>query len=329
MKLNTFKNTDQEEIPLRFLYKKMEQTEHGQRLQVSPRWSRFKEENTSLDEWVRLIGRNGNNLEHMLFIYNRTKLAIKSVLLNDEHEISFQKSDIQPFLIAALIHDLAEAVVGDIPLPDKTNEHEEEEKQVFRVLIKDLLDKKENSDCPVHICSVTQERVINILFGEDRLSKLFHMVEVSAYLTDAKRAWQSRKKSDSKQQREKLVAMAHDSFTNNAKHLSKVEEYPFLEIFFQSQTPQFINIIHSLANKENKNQKETEAVLIWTHFVITKFLQSPDTILTGELLRDHQLLYNHFLSNYGALTESDSMRFASKYREVIESASHFIFDIAV
>jgi hypothetical protein len=130
---------------------------------------------------VELLGADVNNLTHLTLTYGLTQDFIRVAeklqpgYLDDEDEELLQ--------IAALIHDWAEAIVGDISFGDKTATNEVEEQAAFAAHLAEFY----TGDATELINKARTEIVFDHA-GENKLSRVFNAIERVGYLRTALRA---------------------------------------------------------------------------------------------------------------------------------------------
>lgn len=151
-----------------------EESMYGKKLASDIRFSLFKPESVSNEDWVKLLGADVNNLKHMKLMYG----FCKSMLDNSSDIFSEEERNI--LLVTALFHDWAEAVVGDIPSPIKTEEDEKIEKQILI----DIFNK---------FAVNNYEEILEVIFEkESNLGKVWKSIEVLAYVRTSLIAWRKR-----------------------------------------------------------------------------------------------------------------------------------------
>jgi len=111
-------------ISYREIHDGFSRTEHGRILASNVRYSGFKPDHISNQQWVRLLGKDVCNLEHLWLTYGVTRLYLTD-LLQSGYELPV--SDQQDLLLTAVSHDWAEAIVGDIQWDVKTKAEEDAE----------------------------------------------------------------------------------------------------------------------------------------------------------------------------------------------------------
>lgn len=162
------------------IHEKFEQTDFGKTLAGRVRYERYKPANVSNDQWVELLGADVNNLTHLTLTYGlaqdfiRNAHALQPDLLTDEDEQLLQ--------VAALIHDWAESIVGDISFGDKTATDEIEEQAAFEANLASFY----NGDTT--LINKARTEIVFDHTGKNKLGRVFNAIERVGYLRTALRA---------------------------------------------------------------------------------------------------------------------------------------------
>lgn len=154
------------------LYRTFQASEYGQELESRTRFDVFKPDFVGTAMWTRLLGQDVNNLYHMT---HTVGIANEFSQYNGLDRESRGK-----LLRTAVTHDWGEAIIGDIPLPDKTDADESREEVAYRHIATDLLGQhgEELSD-----------EVWEVLSHHDKdHGDMFRAIEYVGYCTTAIRA---------------------------------------------------------------------------------------------------------------------------------------------
>ncbi len=156
-------------------------THLGQALGEQVRYERYKPHDVSNQRWIELLGADVGNLSHLPLTYGLTRSFVNQL---NQHQPGFIDTPEESVLhTAALIHDWAEAIVGDITYSDKTEEDENEE----RVQLFSILEKIEDIDPEIReFINRAMEEVL--VKSDTKLSHMFNTVERVGYLRTALRA---------------------------------------------------------------------------------------------------------------------------------------------
>jgi hypothetical protein len=157
------------------LHRTFEASDYGQTLAQRTRFNVFKPEWASTELWTGLLGDDVSNLDHMPHTYGITK-----TFCNYE---GMGEKDTNRLLVTAITHDWGEAIIGDIPLPDKTHNDEVNEKVAYAQVAYDGLG------------AVLGGRLVNTVWPvlsheEEDLADRFRAIEYIGYCTTAMRAGQ-------------------------------------------------------------------------------------------------------------------------------------------
>lgn len=146
------------------------------------RYERYKPPEVSNDRWVEVLGADVNNLTHLTLTRGLTRDFAKQArtnqpdLLNTHEELVLEA--------AALIHDWAEAVVGDITYSDKTTEHENEEIRQLET----ILNQFSGSDYETTRDLIGQAAAEVVFNPDSKLGHIFNTIERVGYVRTALRA---------------------------------------------------------------------------------------------------------------------------------------------
>lgn len=164
------------------LFEDLKSSEHGRELNMRPRYDKFLPEGLSHEAWATLLGPDVDNLTHMS---HSVHIATVYEILSEGDETSREVppewegySYFEVLKIAAVVHDIQEAVVGDTNFHDKTEESEKEEEDEFVISMSNVFPNQ-----------FTPEQISNlqtIVFHQDtQLGLDFRMVEQMGYMTTA------------------------------------------------------------------------------------------------------------------------------------------------
>lgn len=171
--------------PVKFtdIHNEFAQSEEGEILKNNVRFARFKPVGMSNEEWVSLLGADSNNLHHLLFSLYLTK----SFLRYQSKEKPFSKEEAEILCLAALTHDWAEAVVGDINYDYKSSGTEDEEKFVYHTMLYEKLGDRVDIDVLETVFETAMET-------KSKLGKAFSAIESVGYTRTSLNAWDVSKK---------------------------------------------------------------------------------------------------------------------------------------
>jgi hypothetical protein len=162
------------------IHEKFEQTDFGKTLAGRVRYDRYRPTGVSNERWVELLGADVNNLTHLTLTYGlaqdfiRTAQTLQPDLLTSEDEQLLQ--------VAALIHDWAESIVGDISFGDKTANDEIEEQEVFEANLASFYDGD------ITLINKARTEIVFDHTGKNKLGQVFNAIERVGYLRTALRA---------------------------------------------------------------------------------------------------------------------------------------------
>lgn len=195
------------------IYNSFASTQYGQKLANKIRYERYNLGNLSNSEWVSLLGADVNNLLHMLVTY---RLAQDFVAVSKKTDHSFLTQDEEQLLyIAAIIHDQAEAVVGDVTFSDKLKSHEELEHEAFKQHAADFSPGLSSTV----IKQIAKARDIIVFNSQTMLGELFNIIERLGYLRTGLRAYEESLGRLSAETVSGLQWLALDVFSNQISPL--------------------------------------------------------------------------------------------------------------
>ena len=164
------------------IHRSFSDTELGMRLAGQVRFDRYKPDDVSNEQWVKLLGANVNNLTHLPLTWGLTKDLVSQFRQQQPDFLDAREE--QVLQAAALIHDWAEAVVGDITYSDKTDEDEAEEKNQLVAILARFDDSSTNG-----LHELIDEAAAGVVFSpESKLGHIFNTVERVGYMRTAIRA---------------------------------------------------------------------------------------------------------------------------------------------
>ena len=193
-------------------------TEHGQKLARSTRYDRYKPDGITNEKWERVLGVDVNNLKHLQLTYGLTRRFIEYTANPSRlwqkavsAQAQFTPEEQEDLLLAATVHDWAEAVVGDKMFDLKTRAEEDEELAVLQTMVQNLYRREE-----AQVIILRIDNVINTVIKDrnTKLGRAFNAIERVGYLRTALRAWQKSREADEE------LRTGLQWLTNN-RHLAK------------------------------------------------------------------------------------------------------------
>jgi len=174
-------------------------TKYGKKLGKCIRWERYKAKNITNAKWEKILGPDANNLKHLRITYDLTRKFISQSIYPPPPrrkriplQAKFNIREQEDLLLAAIIHDWGEAIVGDITVDLKTKAGENKEYDALKKIVKEIFEEKENRKILERAYKVIDEIISN---RESKSGKAFNAVERMGYLVTCLRAWQKGKNS--------------------------------------------------------------------------------------------------------------------------------------
>ncbi|MCA9371875.1 HD domain-containing protein [Candidatus Woesebacteria bacterium] len=155
------------------------------------RYARYKPEAVSNEEWCRLLGADVNNLQHIFLTYG---IARQFILHSQENGECLAQEEQRQLLLAAIVHDWGEAIVGDETYDKKNDSFEEREIEAGKFIIQAVFG---NNNLPTNLM---EDTFVNIAFDcTTKLGRMFNAIEMIGYLRTALRAVDESKKLTNEQ----------------------------------------------------------------------------------------------------------------------------------
>lgn len=152
------------------------ESEWGESLGRSPRYEKYKPGFITASQWQSLLGVDVQNLKHLRLTYGLARQFLRH--LDDE----MSDSDRRQLLFAAVTHDWAESVVGDITYDAKDDEFVLREVQAYKDLIRVIIGEDVQEEFV--------QKSLDIIFNKDsELGRVFNAIEKIGYLRIGLRAW--------------------------------------------------------------------------------------------------------------------------------------------
>jgi len=216
---------------LKIIYNEFAKTKFGKDLKKEVRYERFKPKSVSKKLWQEVLGPDVNNLEHHLVSY---KITNTFFVCNDE-KISgssiFNYHEKKLLIVAALIHDWGEAIVGDVTFDRKSAAYEKKEYEAFQCMLKKIFFR----DADVVEFLDIEEAFEKVVGGKEKnLAEAFNAIERIGYLITGVRAWKKGKlflRKDAKFS-QGLWWLANNVALNQIKKLIEYSEiYPAVRFY--------------------------------------------------------------------------------------------------
>lgn len=222
--------------------------------------------------WEELLGADVNNLNHLPLTYGLSKSMVRNLrnlqpgLLNPREEEILQ--------IAALIHDWAEAIIGDINYNDKTLEDEAEEMMHLAA----ILDQYYGEDVGDLRIKMLDDMAV-VKDPNSKLGRIFNTIERVGYVRTALRASEHVHSGTAVECENALRWLAVDVLGNHPPVLiERSKQYAPVGLYLRNQAA-VINrafygaLTETFANYEPHEQQAKEAAFIASHEAWQTFIR--------------------------------------------------------
>lgn len=239
------------------IFQRFADSDLGRNLNKETRFHFFQPVAVSNKSWVDAAGADTNNLLHMLETYNLTKAFLSE---ND----SFSEKEKRLLEFSAIVHDMAEAVTGDIPRPIKTNEDEQEEMVILSGILNHFLEPEmvetDRHDLIGDVIDVLVEK-------ESKLGKAFNAIENLGYNMTALNSWRTYRmleyKDSEKELRDGLRKLSHEVMIGDIpKLIDYSREYPFIRNYLLNNEDYIIDILNDAGYEAKCDEDKYERARI-------------------------------------------------------------------
>lgn len=255
---------------------------YGEALSGSPRWSMHLPEHVSPEQWINLIGREADNLQHMRVSYQTAQAFFRF----DDGSLNVSEEEKSLLLFAASIHDIGKTpnlemgIGGDIAYELKTAEDREKELTQYRAIYDEMFGEM----------GVKQKHIVeSVIYDKDsKLGEIFSAIEKTGYIRTAKIAYELSKNTDDEVLKSYLEWLTIGTLTNQtitlmeySANFTPVRRYlehiaPFIDEAFATLDP-------SLFKEHGQGQIEkvnlfNQAKVVWKH----GFFHAPELTSTTD-----------------------------------------------
>jgi hypothetical protein len=207
-------------------------TNYGNTLKSNIRFSYFKPKHISSKDWENTLGKDVSNLYHLYVSLQITR----NFLIHCSHpnqkwhnsltqEAKFNSEEQKILLFTSVIHDWAEAVIGDIDFAFKKQSDEKQELIILKDLLNQILgDGKNNKDL-----NRIGDTVTSILKEKNsKLGKAFNAIEKIGYLKTGMKAWLIANKNTNEISKDLKHLASRVVNLHTAKLIEYSDIYPFI-----------------------------------------------------------------------------------------------------
>lgn len=241
------------------IFHEFAKTNYGKILRSNIRFSYFKPTSMSNNNWEKTLGKDVSNLYHLSVSLEITRDFLSQSLVPKRSwskklskEATFSKEDQTVLLFTSVIHDWAEAIIGDIDLTKKKESDEDQEMIVLRDMIHKLLgDGKSKREV-----DNLADKVVSILTDKNsKLGKAFNAIEKIGYLKTGMKALRLSHKTDG-ELKTKLKNLSTRVVTVHLPKLTEYAEvYPSIYSYLMYHRKGISDRVSSLDKKEDAYTK--------------------------------------------------------------------------
>lgn len=242
---------------------------YGQSLAGEPRWDMQRPEHVSAQEWIRILGRDADNLEHMKLSFDITNLFLHF----DDGSLGISEDEKDILRIAAISHDWGESHDditgrgGDINYELKTDLDTMNEQEIFRMVFDHVMG-------PVDV--KTKHLIEATIFKKDtKLGMVFDAIERIGYLRTAIIAFTHSKETDDPILKSHLEWLAAGTLSNQVTMLMEyAANYTPVKKYLDIAAPSINEIYDALESsifsqhgqpQHEKRNLYNQSKVLWRH----------------------------------------------------------------
>lgn len=200
-------------LSFQHIYQLFAQSQYGRKLEDNIRFAPYKPATISHQRWQQILGDDVNNLYHL-----KVSFVLTQQFLQEMDNPFFTMDEQQVLLFTALVHDWAEAVIGDIPFHLKTGADEAREMIELKHIMQEVLVEQIEQTLCDELCVSVKEILMQ---RQTKLGMAFNAIEVWGYMRTGLRAWHA-SENFSGDLAENLKLLAFDVVTG---HSPKLRQY--------------------------------------------------------------------------------------------------------
>ncbi len=195
-------NLGEEQIAFSEIVNKFSSTKWGDTLRNQIRYSPHKPKELTPKDWQKILGGDVNNLHHLVVSKGLTESFLKNCATPDKEwkgeipdEANFSAREQEMLLLTAIVHDWAEAIVGDITYHAKTENDHVTEMLELKILIRKILNEMLSQESAGEIEKLADQVVSILTNTTSKLGKAFNAIERAGYVRTGIRAYDESKKA--------------------------------------------------------------------------------------------------------------------------------------
>lgn len=280
-------------------------SEHGLSLAGTPRWDMQRPPHITHEEWLSILGRDADNLQHMKLSYDITNLFIHY----DDGSLNIDSEEKDLLRLAAISHDWGKSINpengngGDISYELKTSQQADEELEMYRQVFATIL-----GDVDVKTKFIIESTASK---KDTKLGLIFDAIERLGYLRTAKIAFDKSKETDDMVLKSHLEWLTAGTLSNQMITLMEysadytpVRKYlefmtPFIDEAYASLDPQVFK--HHNQPQIEKRNIYNQSKVAWRH----GFSHAPQKReqSSSPIFSDHPNFETRFVESYDDLAK--------------------------
>lgn len=245
------------------IHRDFSSTEFGHKLADNIRYERYKPDITTNQEWEKILGVDVNNLKHLKLSYGLARQFIRystetpSISINkDLSEEALNTKEQEDLLLAAIVHDWAEAIVGDTSYDLKSKIQEDKEYEELKKMTHGMFNEGDDELLNrIHFVIDTVIKDTNT-----KLGKMFNAIERIGYLRTALRSWRESKQAEPALELQKGLHWLTSNVLSGqiTKLLEYSKIYNPVKVFLKENRELINDAFNNLPDEVFKNYKPEE-----------------------------------------------------------------------
>jgi len=226
------------------IYHDFASTPYGANLADSVRYEKYNLASLPNEQWRELLGPDVNNLEHMRVTYQLTQSFVRHSQAHQPGLLT--ATDATQLLVAAVIHDQGEALVGDISYGDKQTADTRKEQQLFAEHAAAFT--PDASSMLRHYLARARDTIV--FDSTTRLGRMFNAIERVGYLRTALRASQQLSDGNAGAAEPGLRWLVADVLSNQIKALEDYRGYAAVDTYLTEHAASITAVFAQVQNDD-------------------------------------------------------------------------------